>query len=107
MRLDPRARAIPSTIEPRRLGGPGHRSDLDHAPLVRADADRAVPLLDLDVEAQLAPVDDLLELGVGGAGLALGCRRNVLDADLEPHRRLALLEALEGERGGVALDHPD
>ena len=38
------------------------RPDLDHAALVGADADRALALGDLDVEAQLAPVDDLAQL---------------------------------------------
>ena len=41
------------------LGSGGRAAGVDHAPLVRADADRAVALGDLDVEAELAPVDDL------------------------------------------------
>src|SRR4051794_16072428 len=85
----------------------GDAADLDHAALVGTDADRPLPLLDLDVEAQLAPVSDFVELRVGGAGLALGRGGDVLDADLEAHRRLTLIEVLEGERRGVALDHAD
>src|SRR5919109_3228219 len=91
----------------RRSLSAGDGADLDHAALVRADADRALALLDLDVEAQLAAVDHLAELGVDRAGLALGRGRDVLDADLEADRRLALLQILEGEDRGVALDHAD
>ena len=42
-------------------------ADVDHAALVGADADRAVALGDLDVEAQLAVVDDLAKGRADGA----------------------------------------
>src|SRR3954447_4390099 len=80
---------------------------IDHPPLMGADTNRPVTLLDLDLESQLAPIDDLLELRVGGAGLPLGRRGDVLDADLESDGRVALIEFLEGERRRVRLDHPD
>src|SRR5262249_35279563 len=74
---------------------------------MRTDADGPLPLLDLDVEAQLAAVDDLAQLGVGRAGLALGGRGDVLHTHLEADRRVPLLQVLEDQGGGVALDHPD
>src|SRR5690349_21461809 len=58
--------------------GAGDRADLDHPALMGADADGPVAFLDLDVEAQLAAVDDLVQLREGGAGLSLGGRGDVL-----------------------------
>src|SRR5512139_3445541 len=97
----------PPTSAPRTGLVPGDRADLDHAALVRAHPDGPVTLLDLDVEAQLAGVGDLAQSRVRGAGLALGGRPDVLDADLEADRGLPLAEMLEGEHRRVALDHRD
>src|SRR5262249_16963373 len=60
-----------------------------------------------DVEAELAIVLDLAELGPYGAGLTLCGGRDVLHAHLEAHGRLALIQVLERENSGVPLDHPD
>src|SRR4029453_10457289 len=80
---------------------------LRQAGLGSAHAAPGGPLPALDLEAQLASVDDLAQLRVRRAGLALGRGGDVLDADLEADRRLALLEMLECENRGVPLDHPD
>ena len=69
-------------------------------PIVRS------PSVDLDVEAELAFVDDSLSVRDRAVG-ALGGGGDVLDADLEADRRLALGEVLEGEDRGGALHHPD
>ena len=71
-------------------------ADVDHAALVGADADRALALVDLDVEAKLAIVDDLAQGRADRAGRSLGGRGDVLDADLEADRRLALGQVLVG-----------
>jgi hypothetical protein len=42
----------------------GVLGDVDHAPLVRAEADRPLPFANFDVEAQLAAVEDLTQTGV-------------------------------------------
>src|SRR3954466_10629612 len=78
-----------------------------HPPLVGADADRALALEDLDVEAPLALVDDLAQRRAGHAPRALGGPRHVLDADLEPDGGLAVGELLEGEHRRRALHHRD
>src|SRR3954470_24721246 len=80
---------------------------LHHAPLVRPDADRALALEDLDVEAVLALVDDLAQRRARHAARALGRPRHVLDADLEPDGGLAVGELLEGEHRRRALHHRD
>src|SRR3954465_13833244 len=82
-------------------------STLDDPPLVGADADRALALAHLDVEAPLAVVDDLAQRRAGHALRALHRAGNVLDADLEADRRLAVGELLEGEHRRGALHHPD
>ena len=65
----------------------------DHAALVGADADRALAFGHLDVEAELAAFDDLAQGGAHACRCALERRRDVLDADLEADRRLALGQA--------------
>src|SRR3954454_11086815 len=85
----------------------GCAGTLHHPPLVGADADRAVALADLDVEAPLALVDDLAQRRARHAPRALEGARDVLDADLEADRRLAVGELLEREHRGSALHHPD
>src|SRR5215211_9071088 len=74
---------------------------------MRADADRAVALADLDLEAQLAAVYNVDKAGVDRAPRAVDRRGDVLDADLKPDRGLAVGEVLGGEQGGVALHHGD
>jgi len=74
---------------------------------VRAHAERALPLPDLDVEAQLALVDHLAQRRPDAASGALPRRGDVLDAYLEADGRLPGLEVLEHEYRGVALDHRD
>jgi hypothetical protein len=68
---------------------------------VGADADGAVAVPDLDVEAQLAAVDDLPQAGVDGALRAVDRRGDVLDADLEADRGLAVGEVLGGEQAAL------
>src|SRR3954471_23883797 len=80
---------------------------LHDPPLVGADADRAVALEHLDVEAPLALVDDLAQRGARHAARPLGRPGDVLDADLEAHRRLPVGELLEREERRRALHHGD
>ena len=56
--------------------------------------DRAVSLTHLDVEAQLAAVDDLAQRGARGAPRALARAGDVLDADLEADGGAALRKVL-------------
>ena len=72
-------------------------AEADHAALVGADADRPLALGHLDVEAQLALVGDLAQGRTDLARRALGRARDVLDADLEADRGLALRQVLVGE----------
>src|SRR4051794_29018132 len=82
-------------------------ADRDHAPLVGADADRAIAFGHLDVEVQLAVVDDLAQRCSHLARRALRRGGDVLDADLEAHGRPAVREILERENRRAALHHPD
>jgi hypothetical protein len=81
--------------------------DLDHAALVGADADRALALGHLDVEADLAAVDDLAHSGAHPARRSLEGSRDVLDADLEADGGASLRQPLVGEDRGAVLHHPD
>src|SRR4029079_2081884 len=83
------------------------RADVDHPALVGADPDRAIALLDLDLEAKLATVHHLSQVCVGRASRALGRRGDVLHAYLEPNRRLPLGQVLVGEDRRVSFDHRD
>src|SRR4051812_15651410 len=85
----------------------GCAGTLHHPPLVGADADRAVALADLDVEAPLALVDDLAQRRARHAPRALEGARDVLDADLEADGRLAVGQLLEREHRRGALHHAD
>ena len=58
---------------------------------MRADADRALALAHLDVEAELALVGDLAQRGADRARRPLGDGGDVLDADLEADGGLALV----------------
>src|SRR5947209_164879 len=80
---------------------------LHHAPLVRPYADRPVALDDLDVEAPLAPVDDLAQRRAGGTARALDGSGDVLDADLEADGGLPVGQLGEREHRRRALHHPD
>src|SRR4051795_5024277 len=80
---------------------------LHHPPLVRTDADGALALEHLDVEAPLAVVDDLAQPRAGDAPRALEGAGDVLDADLEADGRLAVGKLLDGEHRGGALHHAD
>src|SRR4051794_36142172 len=80
---------------------------LHHAALVRSDADRALALEDLDVEAVLALVDDLAQRRADDAPGALERAGDVLDAHLEAHCRLAVGQLLEREARRGVLHHPD
>ena len=72
-----------------------------------AEAEHAVALADLDLEAQLAALGDLEQARRRGALGALAGARDVLDADLEADRRAAVREVLGGEPRGGALHHRD
>src|SRR4051794_1938526 len=86
-------------------------ADVDDATLVGADADRApaLPLAfgHLDVEAELAAVDDLAQGRADRAIRSLERGRDVLDADLEADRRTPLGKALDRQDRGAVLHHPD
>ena len=56
-----------------------------------AGADHPVALLDLDVEVELAPVDDVGQLCPDRAGRALRRPAHVLDADLEADGRAGVI----------------
>src|SRR4051794_20564118 len=73
----------------------------DHAPLVRAHAERSVALRHLDVEAQLAFVDHLAQRRADAATGALADGSDMLDAHLEADGRLPGPEVLEHEHRGV------
>src|SRR4051812_5958915 len=81
--------------------------DRDDAALVGADADRALALADLDVEAQLALLDHLAEPGDRQAFRALQRAADVLDADLEPDRRVVRRQVLVDQRRRGGLHHRD
>ena len=72
-----------------------------------AEAEHAVALADLDLEAQLAALGDLEQARRRGALGALAGARDVLDADLEADRRAAVGQVLGGEPRGGALHHRD
>src|SRR3954447_4524840 len=80
---------------------------LHDPPLVGADADRAVAFEHLDVEAPFALVDDLAQRGARDAARPLGRPGDVLDADLEAHRRVPVGQLLEREERRRALHHGD
>src|SRR5436305_2022763 len=77
------------------------------APLVGAHADGAVALTDFHVEAELAAVDDLVELRAGRALGALDRAGDVLHAHLETDRRLAVGQLWVDEHRRGALHHRD
>ena len=81
--------------------------DVDHAALVRADADRPVALAHLDVEAQLALVDDLAQPRRDGALCALERTADVLDAHLEADGGLLGRQRIADQRGCRRLHHRD
>src|SRR5262245_35805986 len=69
----PPRRAAGGATRMRRAGtSAAEARSVDHAALVRPDADRAVALGDLDVEPELAAVNDLVQAGAGRACRALG-----------------------------------
>src|SRR5436309_1886210 len=96
-----------NSVTKRSLGSGSELADVDHATLVGADADRPLPLDHLDLEPQLASVEDLGQASPRGALAALERSRDVLDADLEAHGRLAVGEVLEREHRRGPLHHPD
>src|SRR5947209_13250701 len=80
----------------------------DHAALVRAHSDGPSALgADLDVEAELTAVLDLIEPGVRGTARALAGRGDVLDADLEPDGGLAGVEVRDHHPRCGVLHHQD
>ena len=79
----------------------------DYAALMGAYADRPLSFEDLDVEAQLAAVDDLAEGRADHAARPLGGGGDVLDADFETDGGLPLGQLLVGEDRGAVLHHPD
>src|SRR4051812_6343196 len=105
-------RRLPGRAAPRRTPviwvtdcqSPGHR---DHAPLVGADADRALALAHLDLEAQLALLDHLAQARDRDALGPLERAADVLDADLEADRRVVRRQVLVDERRGGGLHHRD
>src|SRR5262245_61478810 len=89
-------RTVGGRFSPRILGL-AELADVDDAALVGADADRPVSLGDLDVEVELAAVHDLAQDGADTARCARRGSGDVLDADLEAHRRAPLREIRVGE----------
>src|SRR5438876_10607063 len=59
---------------------------VDDPALVRADPDGALTFPNLDVESELALIDDLPQPRGDGAPRPFHRTGHVLDADLEPHR---------------------
>src|SRR4051794_12678919 len=95
------------SITDRRLGRRAQLADVDHAPLVGPDSDRPLPLADLDLESELAAIDDIDQARADGALRPFEGSADVLDADLEADRRPAVRQVLVGEHRGDALHHPD
>src|SRR6185503_11357459 len=75
--------------------------------LVRADADRALAVAHLDVEAELAAVDDLAERRAHRQRRALRRAADVLDAHLEADRRRRVGQVLLDEARARPLHDPD
>jgi len=73
------------------------RLEVNHPPFMRPDTQHPIPAPHLHIEAELPPVNHLGELGVHGAGGALGRASNVLDADLEAHGSLTVRQVLARE----------
>lgn len=89
-------------------GRPGQGAELlnlDHATLVGADPDRPLPFGHLDVETELAPVDDLAQRRVSRADRALRRRRYMLDTHFEADRCSSRRQVLVGQCSGAGLHH--